>query len=218
MGGGSAVRRSLVVGRTNVGKTLFCIQFAEYIGVKDLVWLVERTDGKTEQRRMSFAEAKKSLTDPSHHMTRCLQSVYLELPRGKGLRQFLLTDATGLSEGIHPDESVRRAMAQTLKAMLGSDVVLHVVDANAIGEYPDCMERADTSRSNPVWSELDEQLLTFGERHDGYIVLANKMDLPSAKQGYKALCRRLTRHRVVPISALYRSGFREVKNHVWRLA
>jgi 50S ribosomal subunit-associated GTPase HflX len=167
---------------------------------------------------MSFTEAKKSLTDASHHMTRCLQSVFLELPRGKGMRQLLLTDATGLSEGIHPDESVRRAMAQTLKAMLNSDVVLHIVDANAIGEHPACLESTRSLHSNSVWSALDEQLLEYGAHHDGYIVLANKMDLPKAKQGYRALCKRLTRHRVVPISALYRSGFREVKNHVWRLA
>ncbi len=211
------MNRSVVIGKTNVGKTLFCIHFARYMGVRELRWLVERTDGRTEHKRMSLAEAERMLSGPEPHSTRNLQSVVVELPRGKGVRQLLVTDSTGLVEGIHPELTVREAMAQTLQAMLESDVILHVVDAADLGRR----SRIEGSRGEAdglAWDPLDEQISSYGLQNSGYLILANKMDLPEAKQGYRSLCRRFSRHRVIPISALYATGFREVKQHVWRFA
>jgi GTPase Era involved in 16S rRNA processing len=211
------VNRSVVIGKTNVGKTLFCIHFARYMGVRELRWLVERTDGRTEHKRMTLSEAERLLSGPEPHSTRNLQSVVVELPRGKGVRQLLVTDSTGLVEGIHPDLNVREAMAQTLQAMLESDVILHVVDAAELGRRSRT-EGIKGEADGLAWDLLDEQISSFGLQNSGYLILANKMDLPEAKQGYRSLCRRFSRHRVVPISALYATGFREVKQHVWRFA
>jgi GTPase Era involved in 16S rRNA processing len=216
MGGNCNVNRGLIIGKTNVGKTLFCIHFARYMGIKEMQWLVERTDGRTEHRRMSLAEAEASLSGPAPHRTRNLQSVAIEFPRGKGSQQLLLSDTTGLTDGIHPEAEVREAMAQTLQAMMNARVILHVVDAADIGRHT--ADGAARSGSGSTWDALDEQLSDFGTRRAGYLILANKMDLPDAKQGYRHLCQRFSRHRVIPISALYGTGFREVKQHVWRLA
>ncbi|MCL6548322.1 MAG: GTP-binding protein HSR1, partial [Alicyclobacillus sp.] len=66
--------------------------------------------------------------------------------------------------------------------------------------------------------DLDSQVAAFGAQHAGYLLLANKMDLPAAERGLRELCKRVPRQRVIPVSALRGTGFREVKRHVWRLA
>ncbi|SFU76619.1 GTPase [Alicyclobacillus macrosporangiidus] len=207
------MKRSLVIGKTNVGKTLFCIHFARYMGVRELRWLVEEADGRTDCRVMSVAEAEASLSDVHPHRTRCLQSVAVEFPAGKTVRQLLLTDTTGLTEGIHPEPALREAMAQTLQAMTDASVILHMVDAWAIGHA-----LGGAAGPGRVWDALEAQLADFGVRHGGYVLLANKMDLPGAMDGYRFLCKRYSRQRVLPVSALHGTGFREVKQVVWRFA
>ncbi|MCL6548866.1 MAG: 50S ribosome-binding GTPase, partial [Alicyclobacillus sp.] len=161
------MKRSLIIGRTNVGKTLFCINFAHYIGIRELRWMLEQADGRTEHRRMTLAEARAALSDPVAHRTRSLQSIVLDIPRGKGSRPLLLTDTTGLTDGIHPDSAVREAMAQTLKAMLDANLILHMVDADALGRAAQAAgrtsaEEPDLAGHCPVWTDLDSQVAAFG--------------------------------------------------------
>ncbi|MCL6453751.1 MAG: 50S ribosome-binding GTPase [Alicyclobacillus sp.] len=212
------MRRSLVIGSANVGKTLFCIHFARYLGLRQLRWFVEQADGTTEQRQLAVEEAVRLLSGPAAHRTRQLQTVSLDVPRGKVNRQVLLTDTTGLAEGIHTDPLLREAMAQTLQALAEAQVILHIVDAARIGTSAD--KAGDVGRAARAvgWSPVDEQLADYGQAVGGYLILANKMDLPGAKQGYQFLRKRYSKQRVVPISALTGSGFREVRQHVWRYA
>jgi len=209
------VKRSLVIGNANVGKTLFCIRFAKYVGLRQLRWFVERTDGLTEQKQLPVEEAIRLLSSPDAHHTRALQTISIEVPRGKSNRQVLLTDTTGLTDGIHYDPVVREAMAQTLQALTLAQVVLHVVDASRIREHvpPDSQRHSSFG-----WLPVDEQLAEFGMAKAGYLILANKMDLPGAKEGYQQLIKRFSKQRIIPVSALVGSGFREVKQHVWRFA
>jgi predicted GTPase len=206
------VKRSLVIGNANVGKTLFCLRFAAFLGLRQLRVFVERTDGKTEERLLTVEEAKQLLSSPESHHTRDLQPIALSVPRGKSNRQLLLTDTTGLTDGIHPDTAIRQAMAQTLSALASAQVILHVVDAARLGS------EASESGKSSAWKPVDEQLAEYGQGCGSYLILANKMDLPGAKAGYQHLCKRFGKHRVVPVSALYGGGFREVKQHVWRFA
>lgn len=205
------MKRSLVIGNANVGKTLFCLRFAAYVGLRQLRMFVERTDGVTEEKLLTVDVAQKLLSSPEAHLTREMQTITLQVPRGKSSRQLLLTDTTGLTEGIHPDDEIREAMAQTLSALTSAQVILHVVDAAKLGN-----ESSGNSKS--AWKPVDEQLADYGLSRGGYLILANKMDLPGAKAGYQQLCKRFSKHRVVPVSALYGGGFREVKQHVWRFA
>jgi len=208
------MRRSIVIGRTNVGKTLFCIHFARYLGSRQLNWLLETTDGKNERVTMSLASAEARLSNSTPHQTRTLQSVTVKVPRGKVDRELLLTDTTGLSEGIYPDPDIRLAMAQTLEAMVSAALILHIVDADEIGRNLGPGQKGLPARS---WSELDNQLVAYGGSHDNYFLLANKIDLSAAKRGYRQLCKEFSKHRVIPVSALAGTGFREVKQHVWNL-
>lgn len=206
------MKRSLVIGNANVGKTLFCLRFAYYMGLRQVRMFVERTDGKSEERFLTIDEAKKLLSSPQAHYTRDLQTIVLDVPRGKSSRQLLLTDTTGLTEGIHPDANIRQAMAQTLEALTDAQVILHVVDAAKLGS-----ESGGTGKSH-AWKPVDEQLAEYSQGNGGYLILANKMDLPGAKAGYQQLVKRFSKHRVFPVSALYGDGFREVKQYVWRFA
>ncbi|MBX5436783.1 MAG: 50S ribosome-binding GTPase [Alicyclobacillaceae bacterium] len=215
------MKRSLIIGRANVGKTLFCINFARYMGIRELRWLVERADGVTEQRRMSLAQAAAELPDAVAHHTRALQSILLEVPRGKSNRPLWLTDTTGLMDGIHPEPAIREAMAQTLKTMLEAHLILHMVDADAVGRAAAGVHTPEPGAdmgAHSAWTDLDAQLAAYGLTQTGYLMLANKMDLPHAKDGLRLLRKHVPKHRLVPVSALAGTGFREVKQHVWRLA
>lgn len=214
------MHRSLVIGRTNAGKTLFCIRFARNLGMTELIWHMERTDGSTEKQRLPLKEIESVLSAARAHHTRQMQSLTLPVPRGKTDRQMLLTDTAGLDDGIHPDVSIRQAMARTLQALVDADAILHVVDAAALGRNvgQDSSENGKLDLRQDVWGMMDGHVAQYGLSHPGYVMLANKMDLPHGVAGYRALCRVYPKHRIIPMSALRGTGFREVKQHVWKFA
>jgi len=201
------VRNCLVIGRTNVGKTIFTINFAEFLGLHRMEVYFQLPDGTTRQRKYDVHAARTALSGEGDHKTRSLQSISLELPRGKGVRQFKLSDSTGLADGIHPDLEMREAMAQTLEELRRADCILHMVDASEIAKQGSLRELG----------ELDMQIAELGEGKHGYLCLANKVDLPEGQKGYRMLQKEMKGLNLLPISALHRLGFREVKEHVWRL-
>lgn len=197
----------LVVGRPNVGKTMFCVNFAEFLGLQRLEVYYQLPDGTTRQRKFDMLSARHELSGLGQHKTRSLQSIQLDLPGGKGTRKFKLTDSTGLTDGIHPERDLRESMAQTLGEMQQSNCILHMVD---VGEV------VKTGGLRGL-GELDFQIAELGSFKEGYALLANKSDLPEAQKGLRMLQEEMGERRVFPISALYRQGFREVKEYVWRL-
>lgn len=201
------MRNCLVLGRTNVGKTMFCVNFAEFLGLHRLEVYYQLPDGTTRQRKYDLSAARHELSGLGQHKTRSLQSIQLDLPGGKGTRKFTLTDSTGLTDGIHPDRSLRESMAQTLSELKSADCILHIVD---LGEV------AKAGGLHAI-GELDLQVAELGGFKDGYAILANKLDLPDAKKGLAILREEMGDKKVIPISAIYRQGFREVKEYVWRL-
>lgn len=205
---------SLVIGRINAGKTSFCLRFAKYLGLRELTWVVQRTDGRRERRKMPLREADTILSSEHAHRTQSLQTLILPVPRGKADRLVRITDSAGLNDGLHQDESVRRAMAQTLRSMLDAKMILHVIDAAALG-YAVSQNRGEATHH---FSPLDRQMIDLGRSRCNYVILANKMDLPISAEGLRWLKEHLTGERIVPISAREGSGFREVKRHVWHLA
>lgn len=189
---------ALVIGRPNVGKTLFTINFAEFLGQRRLEVLFRPRDGASYTRLYSIGQARADLVDDHPHRTLCLQSVVLHVPRGKVAWRVVLTDSTGLTDDIHPASAVRRAMADTLRQVADSVFILHVVDPAV-----------------PL-AGVDLDILRYGRAHDGYAVLANKVDLPGRAAGALALARAAVPVTVVPVSAMTRAGFGEVRAFVRR--
>lgn len=200
------MRQCVLIGRANVGKTAFAIRFAAYLGVRRLEITLQDPDGQSRVRLWSPEEAWGALCGPEPHQTRGLQSIAVDLPMGKGRKRFALVDTSGLTDGIHPDPSLRRAMAQSLTAVRGADVILHLLDAAAVGE------RGAVAGIG----EVDYQVAQFAQMRGGYLLLANKMDLPAAARGLAQIQREFVGHPIVPISALRGDGFDEVKRLVWR--
>lgn len=197
----------LVVGRPNVGKTMFCVNFAEFLGLHRLEVYYQLPDGTTRQRKYDIPSARHELSGLGQHKTRSLQSIQLDLPGGKGTRKFKLTDSTGLTDGIHPDRELRNSMAQTLGEMQLANCILHIVDLGEVIK----------NGGMKSLGELDFQIAELGAYKNGYALLANKSDLPDAQKGLRILQEEIGDLRIFPISALYRQGFREVKEYVWRL-
>lgn len=199
------MKQSLIVGQTNVGKTLFLLNFAEYLGLRQVEVDRQAPSGETERLSLSLPAARRALVHTDPHTTRSLQSTELRLPAGKQRRPFLLVDSTGLTDGIHENEEVRHAMAQTLELLQEADLILHMLDAARVGG----------SQEGEGVSEVDRQIARYAIVRSSYAILANKMDLPRAKAGLLRIQEAFPHQRVIPVSALKKIGFREVKSFVW---
>jgi predicted GTPase len=194
----SRPREVLVVGRPNVGKTLFVINFAAFVGQRRLEIAGSPCDSAACTRVYSPGQARAELVDEKPHWTLSLQSVILSLYRGKPSLRVTLTDSAGLTDDIHPVSAVRRAMAGTLRRVAQTVLLLHVVDPVIL----------------PAGVDLD--ILSYGRSGgDGaYAILANKVDLPGRAVGAAALALRVAPVPVLAISALTGAGFDEVKSLV----
>lgn len=192
------MKEALVVGRPNAGKTLLTINFAEFLGQRRLDVMFRPRDGASYTRLYTIAQARADLVGDAPHRTLCLQSVVLAVPRGKVTRKIVLTDSTGFTDEVHSSSAVRRAMADTLRQAVQASFILHVVD--------------------PVMplSGVDRDILRFGQTQDGYALLANKMDLPGRAEGAAELVRLAAPAPVLPVSALRKEGFEEVRAFVRR--
>ncbi len=198
------MNKCTIIGKTNVGKTVFFINFAEYLGVKNLDIQFVNHNGVKRQKKLSPKTAMLKLVDNKLHKTLCIQSIDICLPMGKGKKKIQLIDSTGLIDDIHSDLSVRKAIAQTLNVIRESDIILHIIDASAAScaDLPNAM------------GEVDYQIAQFARLKRGYVILANKMDLPNAQAGLQKIQEELQGNFIIPISAINKTGFDEVKTFV----
>jgi small GTP-binding protein len=198
------LKKCTIIGKTNVGKTVFLINFAEYLGVKTLE--IERldTEGVKDREKINPRAALSKLVDGKTHKTRNIQAVTVDIPMGKGKKKIQLVDTAGLIDDIHPDSNVRKAISQTLSTVRESDLILHIIDASA----------ADKKELPNAMGIVDYQIAQFAQIRRGYVILANKMDLPEAKNGLKKIREEFSGHFIIPISALHKTGFKEVKTFV----
>lgn len=198
------MRRCTIIGKTNVGKTLFLINFAEYFGVKSLDMEFINNEGFKTSEKIYPKTAISRLVDENPHKTLCIQAVTVNIPIGKGKKRIRIIDTAGFIDGIHPDAEIRKAISQTLTIIRDSDIILHIIDASAAKhkDLPSSM------------GEVDYQIAQFAQLKRGYAILANKIDLPGAEQGLAKIKQEFTGNVIFPVSALYKRGFKEVKTFV----
>lgn len=200
------MKKCLIVGKPNVGKTLFLIHFGEYLGLRNIKIKHMDSNGRVQQRQYTIESAKKSLSSSEPFRTESLQSIELEIPILKGKKKVEIIDSSGLIDGIHQNVIIRRGMAQTLSAMKESDIILHMIDISSYG--------ADHLING--LGKTDYQLAQYGLLKEGYVILANKMDLLENKSKIIQLQKEFPQHYVIPVSALTGQGFDEVKTYVSR--
>lgn len=195
--------RFILIGRANTGKTLFILNFSEYMGYKNLAIKFKSSVDEIIKNDTIY-NFKNKIVASTPNTTRCLQIASIEIPVLKGKRTVEFTDTTGLSSSIHFDQSVRDGMVQTLSLLKEDGYLLHMLDAPAV------------SIENSI-DNIDIEIYRYGKRRGNYLVMANKMDLPSFSDGYKIICEEFTDVKIFKISALQKMGFDEVKKHVSRL-
>jgi tRNA U34 5-carboxymethylaminomethyl modifying GTPase MnmE/TrmE len=190
----------VIIGKPNVGKTLFLVNFAEYVGAAVLQF--ERSpSGSLYESTYSFERARAGLVGPNPHTTTAVAPALLRIRVGKGVREFHMTDTAGICEGIHGDPVVRSGMADSLRRLRGCDIVLHMVDAS----------KATSPGAVEAVGDVDIRIAAFSASRAAYAILANKMDLPGADAGLLFIRRLFPRESVIPTSALSGRGFREVR-------
>lgn len=199
------MREFVIVGRPNCGKTMFALNFAGYLGSKAVDITFKTYDGLMTCRHFSLEDARRELCGMTQHKTKSLQTVVLKLSLGKTMVNFKLTDTCGLISQIHPDEGVRRGMAQTLDWIRSCDYVFHIVDISMF---------SDETLVNS--NNIDIEIYNYGKARHNYALLANKIDLPSAKTNLAQVTALFPNTLVIPISGLNGSGFKEVKTCVAR--
>ncbi|QZY56909.1 GTPase [Crassaminicella profunda] len=200
------MKKCLIVGRPNAGKTLFMINFAEYVGLKHVEIKFFKRDKEIDHKKYTIEEARELLSSDIPYKTNCLQSTEIKIPVLKGKKIVSLMDSSGLIDGIHKNIQIRRAMAQTLGAITESHMILHMIDASKIN---------DESIKNTI-GEVDYQLVEYGRMKEGYMILANKVDLLERKTPIIQLQKEFPDHYIIPISALTKEGFGEVRSFVCR--
>lgn len=195
----------LVTGMSNVGKTCFVINFAEYMGLRELKFHVKQLEGYTSISSYTPYEARNKLISVEANSTREVQAIKLEIPRGKTFKELRIIDSCGLSDGIHPEKEVRLAMARTIRLIRDSDFILHMIDISNI--RPD-------ENSDKILKSIDKIILDYASMKKNYAILANKIDLKYARENLKILKNIFNHLMVIPLSALYQQGFKEVKKLV----
>jgi small GTP-binding protein len=199
------MRECVIIGRPNSGKTLFALNFAKYLGAKNIDVTFRTFDGLMTCRHFPLEEAKRQLCGIDLHKTRSLQSIVLNIAVGKTAVNFKLTDTCGVSEQIHADEGIRKGMAQTIGLLRSADFILHLIDLTNV--------KKDHAANQ---ASIDYEFYNYGIARNAYILLGNKIDLGSAKENLLRLASEFPKATIIPISALYNQGFREVKAYVAR--
>lgn len=200
------MKKCLIVGKPNVGKTLFMLNFAQYLHLETVNIYLIYYNGVIENKSYKITQAKELLSSVSPFKTMCLQVLEVDIPMGKGKQRIQVIDSSGLTDGIHMNVEMRKAMAQTLSAIQESNIILHLFDISSL--FYDSSDHGI--------SKVDYQLAEFGHSKNGYVILANKIDLIPNKRPIVELQKLFPDHYVIPISAKTGLGFSEVSTFVRR--
>ncbi len=196
----------LIVGKPNVGKTLLMINFAAYLGLRELHLEVSEGDGVRRSQRLTTDRARRDLVSLYAPKTHRMQTLMLDQGLGRQRVPWTVADTMGIAEGIAEEPEIRHQVALTLERLLRADMVLHVLDASSVG-----LRRMEAP------GPFDAALAELGQLLKGYLIIANKMDKPGSHEGLRLIKERYRGVPVTPVSAVTRRGFRDMKNWMARL-
>lgn len=198
-----APERFLITGRANAGKTLFMLNFSEYMGYQKLSLNI-KTCNETNIKIGYISDLKRTMVSGSPYTTKCMQIMDIKVPVLKIKRPVQFIDTTALSSSIHYDPYIREGMAQTLSFILNEGgIILHIIDGNAV-------------KNESRIDDIDMELYRAGKKKKGYMVLVNKCDLAGFNEGLEIIKANLAEARVIKMSALHKKGFDEIRKYVSR--
>ncbi|QNO16518.1 50S ribosome-binding GTPase [Alkalicella caledoniensis] len=191
----------LIVGKPNVGKTMFVLQMAKLYKVENLIFTLIHHNGHKYKKKMDISEGFRTLVSEKANHTLNIHEFILPIKKGKGNVEITLLDSCGLLPIIHHVDEVREGMAQTLQHFKQATAVFHIID----------------SSSYVTDNLIDQEIYEFGLQQDNYLILANKIDLDSGQFSIPRVRNDYSQAIVVPISAKTGEGLQEVTKYVARL-
>lgn len=197
------MKKIVIIGRPNAGKTLFMINFAEYLGLNRIYLSQEFPDGKILNREMSIDAARRTLSSEEKFNTQCVQKIEIKIPVYKGKKQLKLLDTSGFDDGIHPSLKVRNGIIQTIEKIKEADIILHIIDISLLS-------------NRNIISQISRQIIDYGMTRRGYVLIPNKIDLDNNQVGLNRIKDEYPKTYMISISAKYKDGFDEVKSFVIR--
>jgi tRNA U34 5-carboxymethylaminomethyl modifying GTPase MnmE/TrmE len=199
----AAPNRFLIAGKANAGKTLFLLNFAEYMGYDNLS-IKFKTLNEESTKKNTLQCFRKDMVNDLTNTTKCLQIINMDIPVLKGHKTAEFIDSTGVSSSIHFEQDVRDGMVQTLSLLRETYIIIHMIDAASVFQE----KKID---------DIDFELYKYGNRRGNYILLANKMDLKDFDKGLEMITSSFTDIRIFKVSALNKTGFNEIKRYVAKI-
>ncbi|HBQ94610.1 MAG TPA: hypothetical protein DD856_05845 [Sulfobacillus sp.] len=191
---------ALVIGKPNVGKSLFVINFAAYLGTKEIGPWAESPGPGRKKNVLTMEEARHKLVSPKSYRTLSPYRVEIDMGQGRQRKTFCLIDSTGISEGVHHQAEIRAAMATTLTWLMKAHLVTHLIDVAAVG-----------SKRPEAPGPVDDEICLYAGGRGPYLLVANKTDKPDVMDNLRHVREHFSNIPVIAVSALTHQGFREIK-------
>lgn len=191
----------LIVGKPNVGKTLFIIQMVKKYKVDNLTYTFIHHNGHRYKKRLSLEEGIKLLVSNKANHTLNIHDFSIPIKKGKGKVEISLMDTCGILPIIHHLDHIREGMAQTLQQFKQANAIFHMID----------------SSSYVSDNLIDQEIYEFGLQQSNYLILANKIDLDSGQWSIPRIRNDYSKAIVLPVSAKNGEGLEEVMRYVNRL-
>lgn len=188
-----------VVGAARSGKTLFCINFAEYLGARTLNYIEHGSAGKG-RGALSPAAARELMVRRGRCSNGAVRTFAVHLLR-EPCRRVALIDTASLKEKNPLPRFERARLLLTLQAMHGAGMILQLIDLSC---------------SDPARLEFDEEVgrsLADYCRRRGKIFLAagSKADLLGEPLQREQM---ITWGKIPFVSSLTRAGFPGLRSDI----
>ncbi|KAB3527251.1 GTPase domain-containing protein [Alkaliphilus serpentinus] len=199
------MKKCILIGKSNVGKTSFFVSFVEYLGIKRLNILFKGPQGGFQYRSYTTEMAKSLLISESPFKTKEICEIGISVPVYKGNKVFQLQDTSGIVDGMCRDDEVRKSMVLTFKTLEEAGIILHMIDTSRIFR-----------RGESTIGPIDDQINLYGTNRGSYCILASKTDLEDGEKGYELLRKKYCNSLVIPVSTFNQRGYKEVMEFVVR--
>ncbi|OEH84804.1 hypothetical protein BHU72_08195 [Desulfuribacillus stibiiarsenatis] len=180
----------LITGRKEVGKTLFMLQFSEYIAKENGYDCLYQSSKGVQLRKISDIGNAIKIYNEDIGKNNLPKSITMSTHSKDKLLKF--TDTYGLIDGIQYNSIDRQNIKTSLQAIMECDNLIHIIDHNNL----------DKKSLDPI----DLELYNIGKQKRFYMMLINKTDLEKTMlkfQDYK----KKTKLPIHPISSIYKEGF-----------
>lgn len=160
-----------VVGAAKEGKTLFCINFAEFMGARSLCY-TERNPSGIGMGVISPETARELMVDPGPRCNGVVRSFAVNLFHRQPQR-IALIDTASLKEQSPLPHAERKKLVLTLQALQEADIILHLVDLA-------CKDPARIDFSGATNRYLSSYCL---HKNKQYLIIGTKCDLLNGRKG-----------------------------------